>query len=59
MIDPQVNFRLLFFVGPFVGPISWDTDGMIFQVSNEKNLGWLGYREDCTTQLYGDCNKPL
>ena len=29
-----------------------------FQVSNEKNLGWLGYIGDYTNQLYRDCNKP-
>ena len=28
-------------------------------VSNEKNLGWLGYIGDYTTQLYRDYNKPL
>ena len=28
-------------------------------VSNEKNPGWLVYIGDYTTQLYGDCNKPL
>ncbi len=27
-------------------------------MSNEKNLGWLGYIGDYTTQLYGDYNKP-
>ena len=27
-------------------------------VSNEKNLGWLGYIGDYTTQLYRD-NQPL
>ena len=31
----------------------------IFQLSNEKNPGWLGYLGDYTTQLYGDYNKPL
>ena len=29
------------------------------QMSNEKNLGWLGYIGDYTTQLYRDYNKPL
>ena len=29
------------------------------QLSNEKNLGWLGYIGDYTTQLYRDYNKPL
>ena len=29
------------------------------QLSYEKNLGWLGYTGDYTTQLYGDYNKPL
>ena len=29
------------------------------EVSNEKNLGWLGYIEDYTTQLNRDYNKPL
>ena len=28
-------------------------------VSNEKNLGWLGYIGDYTAQLYWDFNKPL
>ena len=28
-------------------------------MSNEKNLGCLGYIGDYTTQLYGDCKKPL
>ena len=28
-------------------------------MSNEKNLGWLGYIGDYTTQLYRDYNKPL
>ena len=28
-------------------------------LSNEENLGWLGYIGDYTTQLYGDYNKPL
>ena len=27
--------------------------------SNEKNLVWLGYIGDYTTQLYRDFNKPL
>ena len=29
------------------------------QLSNEKNLGWLGYIGDYTPQLYRDYNKPL
>ena len=29
------------------------------QLSNEKNLGWLDYIGDYTTQLYGDFNTPL
>ena len=29
------------------------------QLSNEKNPGCLWYIGDYTTQLYGDCNKPL
>ena len=28
-------------------------------LSNEKNLDWLGYTRDYTTQLYRDYNKPL
>ena len=28
-------------------------------MSHEKNPGWLGYRGDYTTQLYGDYNNPL
>ena len=28
-------------------------------VSHEKNLGWLGYTRDYTTQLYRDYNKTL
>ena len=28
-------------------------------VSNEKNLGWLGYIGDYTTQLYREYNNPL
>ena len=28
-------------------------------LSNEKNLGYLLYIGDYTTQLYGDYNKPL
>ena len=31
----------------------------LFQMSNEKNPGWLGYIGDYTTQLYRDYNKPL
>ena len=31
----------------------------IIQMSNEKNLGWLGYTRDYTTQLYRAYNKPL
>ena len=31
----------------------------INELSNEKNLGWLGYIWDYTTQLYRDYNKPL
>ena len=31
----------------------------IFQMSNEKNPGYLLYIGDYTTQLYGDYNKPL
>ncbi len=30
-----------------------------YQMSDEKNPGWLGYIGDYTTQLYGDYNKPL
>ena len=30
-----------------------------YHLSNEKNLGWLGYIGDYTTQLYRDYNKPL
>ena len=33
--------------------------GVEVEVSNEKNLVWLGYIGDYTTQLYGDYNKPL
>ncbi len=29
------------------------------QLSNEKDLGWLGYIGNYTTQLYRDYNKPL
>ena len=29
------------------------------QLSHEKNLGWLGYIGDYTTQVYGDYNEPL
>ena len=29
------------------------------QMSNEKNLAWLGYTRDYTTQLYRDYNEPL
>ena len=43
-------------------PWLWTTyvrHGMILQVSNEKNLGWLGYIGDYTTQWYrDDYNKP-
>ena len=28
-------------------------------LSNEKNIGWLGYIGDYTTQLYRDYHKPL
>ena len=35
------------------------TDTQKAQMSNEKNLGWLGYIGDYTTQLYRDYNKPL
>ena len=31
----------------------------ISYMSNEKNLGWLGYIGDYTTQFYRDHNKPL
>ena len=31
----------------------------ITHLSNEKNIGWLGYIGDYTTQLYRDYNKPL
>ena len=31
----------------------------LFHLSNEKNLGWLGYIRDYTTQLYRDYSKPL
>ena len=30
-----------------------------FHMSNEKNLGWLGYIGDYTTQLYRDHNEAL
>ena len=30
-----------------------------FQLSNEKNPGWLGSIGDYTTQLYRDYKKPL
>ncbi len=33
--------------------------GLLLQVSNEKNLGWLGYIGDYTTQLFRDYNKLL
>ena len=29
------------------------------QVSNEKNLGWLGHIGDYTTRFYRDYNKPI
>ena len=46
------------------GDLSMDYQFHLFrwnftQVSNEKNLGWLGYIGDYTTQLYRDYNKPL
>ena len=53
---------------PFIRPaIFWGNErwhwGVVgffdFQLSNEKNLGCLGYIGDYTTQLCGDCNKPL
>ena len=28
-------------------------------LSSDQNPGYLLYRGDYTTQLYGDCNKPL
>ena len=36
-----------------------DKNGLNSHLSNEKNLGWLGYIRDYTTQLYRDYNKPL
>ena len=33
-------------------------EGQEAQLSNEKNLGWLGYIGDYTIQLYRDYNKP-
>ena len=38
----------------WMGPMSYPV-----YVSNEKNPGCLWYIGDCTTQLYGDYNKPL
>ncbi len=29
------------------------------QLSSDQNPGYLLYRGDYTTQIYGDCNKPL
>jgi len=31
----------------------------IFQLSNEKKPGWLGYRGDYTTQLYRDYKETI
>ncbi len=49
--------------------MSFKEDNLIFNhflnhiqeehMSHEKTPGWLGYIGDCTTQLYGDYNKPL
>ena len=39
--------------------VLWVGDFLDNKLSNEKNLGWLGYIGDYTTQLYGDYNKPL
>ena len=35
------------------------SSGRYHDMSNEKNLGCLGYMGDYTTQLYRDYNKPL
>ena len=35
------------------------SQGIEFQVSNEKSPGWLGCIRDYTTQVYRDYNKPL
>ena len=32
---------------------------VVYLLGNEKNLGWLGYIGDYTTQLYRDYNKTL
>ena len=37
----------------------WIQNFKVADLSNEKNLGWLGYIGDYTTQLYRDYNKPL
>ena len=45
--------------GKPVTPASNMTSFLGIHVSNEKNLGWLGYIGDYTAQLYRDYNKPL
>ena len=44
-------------IGKFVNQTNISTNKN--KLSHEKNPGWLGYRGDYTTQLYGDYNKPL
>ena len=42
------------------GAKTWEIMGYWpYQLSNEKNPGWLGHLGDYTTQLYRDYNKPL
>ena len=36
----------------FQGLMAFRKSKHVSDVSNEKNLGWLGYIEDYTTQLY-------
>ena len=40
-------------------PTSFFSRGPQLHLSNEKNLGWLGYIGDYTIHLYGDYNKLL
>ena len=54
-------FRGVFLLGGlgFPGDGGFSSEILATQLSNEKNLGWLGYIGDYTTQLYRDYNKPL
>ena len=37
---------------------NFETRNLFFELSSDQNHGYLMYRGDYTTQLYGDCIKP-